>query len=96
MGCNYKGNLHIEKTSSDRWYDYYSVEGLSVEDMNTVLNARSEGKDQRDVLVEVMDKYENDSTYGHNIAEAWRCGYGIYHIGHVGGHLLIEVGNNCD
>lgn len=93
---DYKGKLHIEKTSSDRFYDYFMVEGLSVEDMNAVLNAPKEGKDDRDVLVKVMDKYDNDSYYGHNIAEAWKCGYGIYAIRHFGGHLLIEVGNSCD
>lgn len=96
MGCDYKGKLHIEKTSSDRWYNYFSVEGLSIEDMNTILNANREGKDQRDVLVDVMSQYDNDSYYGQNIAEGWRNGYGIYHIGHIGGHLLVEVGNSCD
>ena len=92
----YKGKLHIEKTSSDRWYNYFSVDGLSIEDMNAVLNANKEGKDQQDVLVDVMNQYDNDSYYGQNIAECWRNGYGIYHIGHIGGHLLIEVGNSCD
>ena len=96
MGCDYKGTLHIEKTSSDRWYNYYSVEGFDTADLNAILNARKDGKDQRDVLVEIMSKYDNDSRYGHNIAEGWRWGYGIYHIGHIGGHLLIEVGNSCD
>ena len=88
--------LHIEKTYSDRYFDTYMVEGLSVEEMNMVLNARSEGKDDRDVLVEVMSKHENDSSYGQNIAEGWRCGYGIYSIRHFGGHLLVQVGNSCD
>ena len=88
--------LHIEKTSSDRWYDYYSVEGLSVEEIKQITEARANGKDDRDVLVEVMSKHDNDSSYGKNIAEGWRWGYGIYHIGHIGGHLLVEVGNSCD
>ena len=87
--------LHIEKVSSDRTFDYYNVEGLSVEEMNEIMNAHHEGKDKRDVLVEVMGRHENDFP-NTNIAECWRYGYGIYHIGHVGGHLLIEVGNSCD
>ena len=88
--------LHIEKTSSDRWYNYYTVDGLSVEEIKQITEARSNGKDDRDVLVEVMSKHDNDSSYGKNIAEGWRWGYGIYHIGHVGGHLFVEVGNSCD
>ena len=88
--------LHIEKTSSDRCFNYYSVEGLSVEEIKQITEARSNGKDDRDVLVEVMSKHDNDSSYGKNIAEGWRWGYGIYHIGHVGGHLFVEVGNSCD
>ena len=88
--------IHIEKTSSDRCFNYYTVDGLSVEEIKQITEARSNGKDDRDVLVEVMSKHDNDSSYGKNIAEGWRCGYGIYHIGHVGGHLFIEVGNSCD
>jgi hypothetical protein len=88
--------LHIEKVSSDRFFDTFIVEGLSVEEMNAVLNARQNGQDDRDVLVEVMNQHENDSWYGQNIAEAWRCGYGIYGIRHFGGHLIVDVGNSCD
>ena len=88
--------LHIEKVSSDRTFDHYIVEGLSVAEIKQITEARQNGKDDRDVLVEVMSNHDNDSSYGKNIAEAWRWGYGIYHIGHVGGHLFIEVGNSCD
>ena len=88
--------LHIEKTSSDRCFDYYSIEGLSVEEIKQITEAHLQGKDDRDALVEVMSKHDNDSRYGKNIAEGWRNGYGIYHIGHIGGHLLVEVGNSCD
>lgn len=88
--------LHIEKTSSDRCFNTFAVEGLSVEEINEILNARHNGKDDRNVLVDVMSRHDNDSSYGKNIAEGWRCGYGIYHIGHVGGTLLVEVGNSCD
>ena len=88
--------LHIEKTSSDRYFNTFCVEGLSVAEMNAVLNARENGLDERDVLVSVMGEHDNDSDYGKNIAEGWRRGYGIYDIRHVGGHLFVEVGNNCD
>jgi len=88
--------LHIEKTSSDRTFDTFIVEGLSVAEMDLVLTARHYGKDDRDVLVDVMNKHKNDSSYGQNIAEAWRCGYGIYGIHHFGGHLIVTVGNSCD
>lgn len=86
------GMLHIEKISSDRCFDHYCVEGLSVKEMNEILDA----PDRRDALVDVMGRHKNDSAYGKNIAEAWRCGYGIYSIRHVGGHLFVEVGNSCD
>lgn len=88
--------LHIEKTYSDRYFDTFLVEGLSVEEINEITTARHNGKDDRDVLVEVMSRHENDSSYGRNIASGWRCGYGIYSIRHFGGNLLVEVGNSCD
>lgn len=84
--------LHIEKSSSDRCFDTFIVEGLSVEEMNTILNAN----DDRDALVMIMAKHDNDSSYGKNIAEAWRNGYGIYGIRHFGGHLIVTVGTSCD
>lgn len=88
--------LHIEKSYSDNYFDTYCVEGLSVKEMNEVLTARDNGLDERDILVKVMGKHDNDSWYGKNIAEGWRCGYGIYSIRHVGGHLFVQVGNHCD
>ena len=88
--------LHIEKSSSDRCFNTFIVEGLSVEEMNTILNARGNEKDERDVLVEVMSKHDNDSSYGKSIAEGWRNGYGIYGIRHFGEHLIVTVGNSCD
>ena len=88
--------LHIEKSSSDRCYDTFIVEGLSVEEMNKIINARDNGADERAALVEVMSKHDNDSSYGKNIAEGWKNGYGIYEIRHFGGHLIVTVGNSCD
>ena len=90
------GMLHIEKAYSDNVFNTFIVEGLSVEETKEILTARENGKDQRDVLVDVMSRHENDSDYGQNIAEGWRCGYGIYDIRHFGGHLLVEVGKSCD
>lgn len=88
--------LHIEKSSSDRCFNTFIVEGLSVDEMNKILNARDNGADERDALVEVMRKHDNDSSYGKNIAEGWRNGYGIYGIRHFRGHLIVTVGNSCD
>lgn len=88
--------LHIEKSNSDRCFNTFIVEGLSVDEMNKILNARDNGADERDALVEVMRKHDNDSSYGKNIAGGWRNGYGIYGIRHFGGHLIVTVGNSCD
>ena len=88
--------LHIEKSYSDNYFDTFCVEGLSVKEMNEILTASENGLDRRDVLVTVMNKHDNDSSYGKNIAEGWRNGYGIYGISHVGGHLFVQVGNHCD
>ena len=88
--------LHIEKVSSDRCFDFYTVEGLTVEEMNYVIDGNGDGKRREDRLVKVMSKHDNDSWYGKNIASGWRWGYGIYSIRHIGGHLLVEVGNSCD
>jgi len=88
--------LHIEKVSSDNCFSTFLVEGLSVEETDEILNASANGKDRRDVLVDVMSRHENDYPYGNNIAEGWRCGYGIYSIRHFGGHLIVQVGNSCD
>ena len=88
--------IHIEKVSSDRYYDFFTVEGLTVDEMNYVIDGNGDGKRREDRLVEVMSKHDNDSWYGKNIAEGWKWGYGIYSIRHIGGHLLVEVGNSCD
>ena len=88
--------LHIEKSYSDNYFDTFCVEGLSVKEINEILDASDNGLDRRDVLVKVMNQHDNDSRYGKNIAEGWRNGYGIYGIRHVGGHLFVQVGNSCD
>ena len=87
--------LHIEKMGSDRTFTQWLVEGLSIQEMNTILNAESTDAEY-DALVEVMGKHDNDSSYGKNIAEGWRRGYGIYGIRHFGRHLIVTVGSSCD
>lgn len=87
--------LHIEKIGTDRCYTQWLVEGLSIEEMNTILNTES-FSEQCDCLVNIMGNHDNDSSYGKNIAEGWRRGYGIYGIRHFGGHLIVTVGTSCD
>lgn len=87
--------LHIEKSYSGCGIDTFLINGLSVDETNKILNAREEGKDDRDVLAEILDAHENDYRNG-NLGTCWRRGYGIYSIRHFGGHLIVEVGNSCD
>ena len=87
--------LHIEKSYSGCGIDTFLINGLSIEETNRILNAREQGKDDRDVLAEILDAHENDYRNG-NIGTCWRYGYGIYSIRHFGGHLIVEVCNSCD
>ena len=88
------GKLHIEKSYGDNVYDTYLVEGLSPEEVDSILNAKTWGEQCR-VLAELLDSHENDRGWG-NIGSCWGCGYGIYDIRHFGGHLMVKVGNSCD
>ena len=76
--------LIIETASEDRHYKTKCITGLSVEEMNQVL-------DNHDALGDVMEKHGCGNTY-----RCWHNGYGIYSIRHIGGHLLVEIGNSCD
>ena len=87
--------LHIEKSDSGCGMDTFLITGLSVAETDRILNAKEDGKDDRDVLAEILDAHENDYRNG-NLGTCWRCGYGIYSIRHFGGHLIVEVGNSCD
>ena len=87
--------LHIEKSYSGCGMDTYLITGLSVAETDRILNAKEGGKDDRDVLAEILDSHENDYRNG-NLGTCWRCGYGIYSIRHFGGHMIVEVGNSCD
>ena len=84
-------DLHIEQVSKDRYFETKMITGLSVDEMKYILDGNGDGKRQDDRLVEVMNKRTNSTMY-----DAWRYGYGIYSIRHVGGHLLVQVGTNCD
>ena len=77
-------SLTIETVSKDRHYTTECITGLSVEEMNEVLA-------NHDALGEVMGKHGFGNTY-----QCWHNGYGIYSIRHIGGHLLVEIGNSCD
>ena len=94
--CDNNRTLHVEQVSRDRYFDFYTIEGFTVEEMDYIIKGNGDGVEMNDRFVNVMSKYRNDSWYGKNVAEAWRWGYGIYSIKHIGGHLLIEVGNSCD
>ena len=83
--------LKIEVTSKDRYWETLMISGLSVKDMKYILDGNGDGKKMDDRLCETMNRITNSTMY-----DAWRYGYGIYSVRHVGGHLLVQVGNNCD
>ena len=89
--------LHIdqEKTVHHSCYTSYLVEGLSPEEMNSVLNAPTWEK-KRSRLVELLNLHDNDYEPGHTLGDCWGCGYGIYDIRHFGGCLIVDIGNTCD
>ena len=78
-------DLIFKMEFGDWIYDTYSIEGLSVEEMNEILDRR------QDALVEILTRHGYPDT-----ATAWKDGYGIYGIKHFGGHLLVQVGKSCD
>ena len=92
---NQAAELHIEKTCSSCGMDTFLINGLSVAEMNKILDPDLTGGEQRDVLAEILDKHTNDYRNG-NLGSCWRQGYGIYSIRHFGGHLIVDVGNSCD
>lgn len=82
--------LKIERVSNDRFFETLMITGLSVDEMNYILDGNGDGKRIDDRLCETMSK-RTGRTY-----DDWRYGYGIYSVRHVGGHLLVQIGNNCD
>lgn len=87
--------LHIERHLSYSGMNSFIVEGLSPDEMNSVLDAESWDQ-KRDRLIDLLNKYDNDYQQGHTLGTCWGCGYGIYGIRHFGGHLIVDVGSSCD
>ena len=87
--------LHIEKHLSYPGINAFLVEGLSPDEMNSILDAGS-WEEERSRLIKLLDEYENDYQAGHSLGTCWGCGYGIYSIRHFGGHLIVDVGSSCD
>jgi len=87
--------LHIERHLSYSGKNTYIVEGLSPDEMNSVLDVESWDQ-KRDRLIDLLNKYDNDYQPGHTLGTCWGYGYGIYGIRHFGGHLIVDVGSSCD
>lgn len=77
-------DLKIQQEYEDNTYKTMSIEGLSVNEMNTILA-------NHDTLGDIMTMH----GYGKQYA-VWHNGYGIYGISHVGGHLFVRIGKSCD
>lgn len=84
-------DLEFEKVSHNHTFTTECISGLSVEEMDYILDGNGDGKDIDDRLCETLNKRTNSTMY-----DAWRYGYGIYGIKHFGGHLLVTIGNSCD
>lgn len=87
--------LHIEKQYSYPGMDTFLVTGFSPDEMDNILRSETWEK-QRDLLADLLCKYENNTHYGTSIGKVWKCGCGIYGIRHFGGNLLVTVGSSCD
>ena len=77
--------LIFKEEYHDKRYTTLCVDGLSVDEMNQILNV------SHDSLGEIMKNHGHGQMY-----MEWKYGWGIYGIRHVGGHLFVMVGNNCD
>ena len=80
--------LKIEKVFSDNHFDTVMITGLTVDEMNFILDPHSKCPQRH--LQEVMNAHNG------NLGDIWRYKNGIHSIRHVGGHLLVQIGNNCD
>ena len=76
--------LTITEEYRDRIFVTYCIDGISVEEMNEILEYHPN-------LGRVMTRHGLGGTYS-----CWHNGYGIYGISHVGGHLFVKIGNSCD
>ena len=82
--------LKIEVSSRDRTFTTYVIEGLSVDEMNRILNPQPDGSNMDSRLQEILN------SHNPGLGDDWRWGYGIYGVKHFGGHLLVTVGNSCE
>ena len=78
-------NVTLKEEFRDNTFTTMCIDGLSVAEVDDIL------KRQDDALGEVMRNHGMADTFN-----CWKCGYGIYGIRHVGGHLFVMIGNSCD
>lgn len=78
-------NVTIKEEFRDNTFRTMCIDGLSVTEVDEIL------KRGDDALGEIMSKHGMKNTFN-----CWKCGYGIYGIRHVGGHLFVLIGNSCD
>jgi hypothetical protein len=78
-------DITIKEEYRDRCFTTLCIDGFSVEEMNEILAKRETA------LGEIMYNHGMGGTF-----QCWKCGYGIYSISHVGGHLFVQIGNSCD
>ena len=78
-------NVTLKEEFRDNTFTTMCIDGLSVAEVDDIL------KRGDDALGEVMRKHGMVNTFN-----CWKCGYGIYGIRHVGGHLFVMIGNSCD
>ena len=75
------GNLKLEIAAQDSKYTTICVTGLTVAEMNYVL------ENGKEPLSKVMEQNGASDVY-----ERWENEFGIYSIRHVGGHLFVMIG----
>lgn len=80
--------VKIEKVFSDDHSDTFVVTGLTVDEVNFIIDQHSYFPQRH--LQEVMNFHKK------NLGDTWRYKCGIHSIRHVGGHLIVRVGKNCD
>ena len=75
----------IEEVAHDRTFTTMCISGLSVAEVNEILDGRA------DALCDVLERHGEGS-----LATCWKCGYGIYSIRHCGENVFVQIGNSCD
>ena len=87
--------LHIERHLAYGGLTSFIVEGLSPDEMNSILDAQTISA-QKSRLCELLNEHDNDYQPGSSLGTCWCYGCGVYGIRHFGGHLIVDVGNSCD